>query len=97
MNSQTYQTTDTPEAAYLVSCGFNYKEMSFVDDEKIAFIFDATKELLEEAKKYKTGKALVEPTKFLYNFKKLLSDVQSLKKKHRWQKPKIYHSYKRKW
>jgi hypothetical protein len=97
MNNQIYQTNDTPEAAYLVSCGFNYKELSFIDDEIITFIFDANKELLEEVKKFKAGKALVEPTKFLYNYKKLISEVISLKKKYRWQKPKIYRPFNSKW
>jgi hypothetical protein len=97
MNNQIYQTTDTPEAAYLVSCGFNYREMSLIDNETIAFIFDANKELLEESKKFKAGKALVEPTKFLYNYKKLLSEIRSLKKKYRWQKPKMFRSFNSKW
>jgi len=89
MNNQIYQTTDTSEAAYLVSVGFNYKEMVHVDDERIAFIFDFSETLNKEVIKFRSGKALVEPTKFLYNYKKLLSEIRSLKPKKN-QKYKNY-------
>jgi tRNA(Phe) wybutosine-synthesizing methylase Tyw3 len=91
MNNQIYQTTDTPEASYLVSCGFNYKDVFALDNERIVFVFDLTDELNNEIIKFKSGKALVEPTKFLYNYKKLISEVRSLKsKKQQWQS-KYYH------
>jgi hypothetical protein len=86
MNNQIYQTTDTPEVAYLVSVGFNYKDMFALDNERVVFVFDLTNELNNEIIKFKSGKALVEPTKFLYNYKKLISEVRSLKsKKQQWQ------------
>jgi hypothetical protein len=85
MNNQIYQTTDTPEAAYLVSVGFNYKDMFNLDNERVVFVFDLTNELNNEIIKFKSGKALVEPTKFLYNYKKLVSEVRSLKSKQKWQ------------
>jgi tRNA(Phe) wybutosine-synthesizing methylase Tyw3 len=91
MNNQIYQTTDTPEASYLVSCGFNYKDVFALNNERIVFVFDLTDELNNEIIKFKSGKALVEPTKFLYNYKKLISEVRSLKsKKQQWQS-KYYH------
>jgi hypothetical protein len=86
MNNQIYQTTDTPEASYLVSVGFNYKDMFVIDNQRVVFVFDLTNELNNEIIKFRSGKALVEPTKFLYNYKKLVSEVRSLKsKKQQWQ------------
>jgi len=93
MNNQIYQTTDTPEVAYLVSCGFSYREMYLSDEEKVTFVFDANEELFKETRKFKSGKALVEPTKFLYNYRKLISEIRSLKSKNKFQKFKTYRHY----
>jgi hypothetical protein len=94
MNNQIYQTTDTLEVAYLLSVGFNYKEMISVDDERVAFVFDLTKELSNEIAKFRAGKALVEPTKFHYNYTKLLADIRSLQKKQKWISLKSFRHLK---
>jgi len=90
MDNQIYQTTDTLEAAYLVSAGFNYNQMVEVDQERVAFVFDFSDELHKEVIKFKSGKALIEPTKFLYNYKKLLVEIKHLKSKHQWQRLKSF-------
>jgi hypothetical protein len=97
MNNQIYQTTDTPEASYLVSVGFNYKDMFVIDNERVVFVFDLTNELNNEIIKFKSGKALVEPTKFLYNYKKLISEVRLLKSKQKWQGSKSYYQKRSNW
>ena len=90
MNNQTYQTTDTLEAAYLISIGFNYNQMITLDDDRIAFVFDYSEKLNQEVIKFKTGKALVEPTKFNYNYTKLLAEIKAFKKSQRWQRLKFF-------
>ena len=90
MENQTYQTTDTLEAAYLISIGFNYNQMIALDDDRIAFVFDYSEKLNQEVIKFKTGKALVEPTKFNYNYTKLLAEIRSFKKKQKWQRLKFF-------
>jgi hypothetical protein len=97
MNNQIYQTTDTLEVAYLISCGFNYKEMTFINDERVVFIFDFTKELSNEVTKFRAGKALIEPTKFHYNYIKLLAEIRSLKNKQKWQELKSFRHPKHNW
>jgi hypothetical protein len=97
MSTQIYQTTDTLEVAYLISVGFNYKEMIAVDDERIAFIFDFSEELNNEIVKFRTGKALVEPTKFHYNYTKLLAEIHSFKNKQKWQELKSFRHPGRNW
>jgi hypothetical protein len=90
MNNQIYQTTDTLEAAYLISIGFSYNQMIALDDDRIAFVFDYSEKLNQEVIKFKTGKALVEPTKFNYNYIKLLAEIHSFKKRQQWQKLKFF-------
>jgi hypothetical protein len=90
MDNQIYQTTDTFEAAYLISIGFNYSQMIVLDDERVAFVFDFSEKLHQEVIKFKTGKALVEPTKFNYNYTKLLAEIRSFKKKQQWQRLKFF-------
>jgi hypothetical protein len=51
--------------------------MIALDDDRIAFIFDFSKELSTEITKFRTGKALVEPIKFHYNYIKLLAEIRS--------------------
>jgi hypothetical protein len=90
MNNQIYQTTDTLEAAYLISIGFNYSQMIALDNDRVAFVFDFSEKLNQEVIKFKTGKALVEPTKFNYNYTKLLAEIRSFKKKQQWQRLKFF-------
>ncbi|MFZ8804655.1 MAG: DUF5659 domain-containing protein [Candidatus Calescibacterium sp.] len=90
MENQTYQTTDTLEVAYLISIGFNYNQMIALDDDRIAFVFDYSEKLNQEVIKFKTGKALVEPTKFNYNYTKLLAEIRAFKKNQKWQRLKFF-------
>jgi len=94
MNNQIYQTTDTLEVAYLLSAGFSYKEMIALDDERVAFVFELTKELNNEIVKFRAGKALVEPTKFHYNYTKLLAEIRSFQKKQKWISLKSFRHLK---
>jgi hypothetical protein len=97
MNNQIYQTTDTLEVAYLLSVGFSYKKTEVLDDERIAFVFDFTDELNNEITKFRSGKALVEPTKFHYNYVKLLAEIHSLKSRQKWQGLKSFRPPKHNW
>jgi ribosomal protein L1 len=71
--------------------------MITLDDNRIAFIFNFSEELNNEIVKFRTGKALVEPTKFHYNYVKLLAEIRSLKNKQKWQELKSFRHPKHNW
>jgi hypothetical protein len=88
MNNQIYQTTDTPQAAYLLLCGFKIKEMKFINDKQVAFFFDWSEKLEEEVQKFKRDEN--KHIAFLHNFKELQAKIYSLKKQQ-WQSKSYSH------
>jgi hypothetical protein len=85
--SNLYQTTDTPEAAYLLLCGFKMKEMKFINEKQVTFFFDWSEKLEEEVQKFKRDEN--KHLAFLHNFKGLQAKIYTLKKQ-KWQS-KSYH------
>jgi hypothetical protein len=88
MNNQIYQTNDLKEVVHLTYAGFQYKDMSLLDDNKtVVFVFDFTDDLKKELIKFRKDEYGV--VRIIENFKNIKSKIYSLKKQQ-WQS-KSYH------
>jgi len=76
-NQQTYQTPDTPLAAYLFVSG--YELISFERlDSRVYFIFPESKKLLKSVQKYESGAATINVVAFFQAYRNLLHKVRSI-------------------
>lgn len=67
-----FSTSDTPLAAYLLSQGFNLTDVNY-SEPRVAFIFDNSNGRLQEhVRLFLSGKALVEPARYLSNYRMLV-------------------------
>ena len=73
-----YTTTDTIQATYLIIAGFPILSIDY-SKPRYEFVFpqDAESKIQEEAMRYITGKALVDPAAFMRVNRKLVRLVKS--------------------
>lgn len=70
-NDETYRTSDTQLAAYLQSQGYELIEIIHNQHATFCFVND-TDQLQEDIRLFYAGKAQVEPTLYMRNYKSLV-------------------------